>query len=131
MEFQEIIQQYRGATLPQLIEKQIKSMNESTLDKAIQGTYENLPVEFRQTADTFTQSYIKNWFGPHILNAELSDVFSQAIQDINTMANQVGVQLNNSQLFDVFNLAVMRLSFFAHSKPELRKMLGIKKGWFS
>lgn len=131
MEFQEIIQQYRGATLPQLIEKQIKSMNESTLDKAIQGTYDNLPVEFRKTADTFTQSYIKNWFGPHILNSELSEVFSQAIQDINTIADQVGIQLNNSQLFDVFNLAVMKLSFFAHSKPELRKMLGIKKGWFS
>ncbi len=131
MEFQEIIQQYRGATLPQLIEKQIKSMNESVLDDAIQGTYENLPADFRQTADTFTQSYIKNWFGPHILNADLSDVFSQAIQDINTTATQAGVQLTNSQLFDVFNLAVMRLSFFAHSKPELRKMLGIKKGWFS
>lgn len=117
----------RGVTLPQLIEKQIKSMNESILDKVIQGTYENLPVKFRQTAGTFTQSYIKNWFGPHILNADLSDVFSQAIQDINTMATQIGVQLNNDQLFDVFNLAVMRLSFFAHSKPELRKMLGIKK----
>jgi len=131
MEFQEIIQQYRGATLPQLIEKQIKSLNESTLDKAIQGTYENFPVEFHPTVDAFTQSYIKNWFGPHILTADLSDVFNQAIQDINTMAIQVGVQLNNDQLFDVFNLAVMRLSFFAHSKPELRKMLGIKKGWFS
>lgn len=114
-----------------MIEKQIKSLNESTLDKAIQGTYENFPIEFRSTVDVFTQSYIKNWFDPHILTADLSDVFSQAIQDINAMAIQVGVKLNNDQLFDVFNLAVMRLSFFAHSKPELRKMLGIKKGWFS
>lgn len=131
MGLNEIIQQYQGTTLPQLIEKQIKSLNEAILDKAIQGTYENFPVEFRPTVDSFTLSYVKNWFGPHIINADLSDVFSQAIQDINAMAKQNGVQLNNEQLFDVFNLAVMRLSFFALSKPELRKMLGIKKGWFS
>ena len=131
MDFQEIIRQYHGVTLPQLIEKHIKSMNEATLLKAIQGTYENFPIEFRAEVDNFTLAYAQNWFGNHILTADLGDIFSQAIQDINTMAAQAGVRLNNDQIFDMFNLIVMKISFFAHSKPELRKMLGIKKGWFS
>ena len=36
MNLQEIVQQYRGTTLPKLIEKQIKSLNLDTLLKAIQ-----------------------------------------------------------------------------------------------
>jgi len=39
--------------------------------------------------------------------------------------------LDDDQVFDMFNLIVMRVSFFAHSKPDFRKMLGIKKGWLS
>jgi len=47
------------------------------------------------------------------------------------MASSEGMELSDEQVFDVFNLMVMRLTAFAHSKQELRKQLGIKKGWFS
>lgn len=76
-------------------------------------------------------TYLKAWFGPHIVTADLGEVFSVAVADIKDMASQAGVSLNDEHLFDMFNIMVMRLSHFAHTKPELCKMLGIKKGWFS
>jgi hypothetical protein len=131
MNLQEIIQQYRGATLPKLVEKQIKSLNEDTLLKAISGTYEHFPIEFRPHVDTFTLDYAQNWFGSHILTADLGDIFSKTIQDIKGMASQAGVTLNDDQVFDMFNLIVMRISYFAHSRPDFRKSWGIRKGLFS
>lgn len=132
MNLQELVQQYRGATLPKLVEKQIKSLNEDTLLQAIRGTYDHFPIEFRSQVDAFTLAYPGiNWAGPNIATTDLGDIFSDAIQDIKGMATQAGVSLNDEQVFDVFNLIVMRVSYFAHSDPELRKMWGIKKGWFS
>jgi hypothetical protein len=131
MNFQEIVQQYRGATLPKLIEQQIKSLDEETLLQAIRGTYEHFPIEFRPSVDTYTLAYLEKWFDTYILTADLGDIFIETIQDIKDMAIAAGVPLNDEQVFDMFNLIVMRLSFFAHSKPQLRKILGIKKGWFS
>lgn len=131
MNFQELLQQYRGATLPKLVEHQIKSLDEATLLQAIRDTYEHFPIEFRPQVDAYTLAYAEKWFEPNILTADLGDIFSDTIQDIKLMAAEAGVPLNDEQVFDMFNLIVMRLSFFAHSDPDLRKMLGIKKGWFS
>jgi hypothetical protein len=131
MNFVELVQQYRGTTLPKLVEKQIKSLNEETLVQAIRGTYEHFPIEFRPQVDAYTMDYLKGWFGPPIITADLGEVFSVAVTDIRDMAAQAGVSLNDEQVFDMFNIMVMRLSHFAHTKPELRKRLGIKKGWFS
>lgn len=131
MNLKEVTQQYRGATLPKLIEKQIKTLNEETLLQAIRGAYEHFPIEFRPQVDAYTLAYSHKWFGPHILTTDLGDIFSDAVQDIMSMATEAGVSLNDDQVFDMFNLIVMRVSFFAHTKPGLRKRLGIKKGWFS
>lgn len=131
MNLKEITQQYRGVTLQKLIEKQIKSLDEDALLQAIRGTYEHFPIEFRPQVDAYTLAYAQKWFGPHILTADLGDIFSDAIQDIKGMSTEAGVSLNDDQVFDMFNLIVMRVSFFAHTKPGLRKMLGIRKGWFS
>lgn len=132
MNCEELIQQYHGATLPKLVEKQIKSLNEDALLQAIRGIYDHFPAEFCPQVDPFTLNYAaKNWFGPHIVTADLGDVFSDTIKDIKNMATQFGVPLSDDQIFDMFNLIAMRLSYFAHSRPELRTRLGIKKGWFS
>lgn len=131
MNLLELSQQYKGATLPQLVEKQIKSLSEATLVEAIQETYENFPAEHRQAIDSYTMNYLKNWFGPHIVTADLGDVFSEAVDNIRTMSTERGMSLTDELVFDVFNITVMRLSHFAHSRPQFRKQLGIKKGWFS
>jgi len=131
MNLQEIVQQYRGTTLPKLVEKQIKSLNEDTLLQAIQSTYHHFPIEFRKQVDAFTHAYVKNWLAPHIVTTDLGDIFSDATPDIKSMATQSGVSLNDEQVFDVFNLIVMKVSHFAHIDPEFRKSWGIKKGWFS
>ena len=131
MNLEQLSSQYRGARLPQLIEKQIKTLDEPTLLKAIQGTYENFPREFRPQVDAYTMAYMKNWFGPNIATVDLGVLFDEAVKDIKSMAAELGVSLNDERLFDIFNLMVMRLSHFAHTQPDFRKMLGIKKGWFS
>ena len=132
MNLQELVQQYRGATLPKLVEHQMKSLNEDTLMHAIQGTYRHFPIECRPQVDAFTLAYPgKNWAGPNIVTMDLGDIFSDAIQAIKGMATQAGVSLNDEQVFDVFNLIVMRVSYFAHSNPDFRKSLGIKKDWLS
>ena len=61
MDLQEIIQQYREATLPKLIEKQLKSLDEDTLLQAIRGTYEYFPIEFRPQVDAYTLAYSQKW----------------------------------------------------------------------
>lgn len=132
MNLQELITQYHGATLPKLIEKQIKTLNENTLQQAIRDIYSNFPIEFCPKVDAFTLDYAAtHWLGPHIVTADLGDLFSYAIKDIKDMATQFGILLSDDQIFDIFNLIVMRLSYFSHSNPEFRKMLGIKKRWFS
>ena len=132
MNLQDLVQQFRGTTLPKLVESQIKSLNEDALLHAIRGTYDHFPTEFRPQVDAFTLAYPGiNWAGPHIAKTDLGDIFSDAIQAIKDMATQAGVSLNDEQVFDVFNLIVMRVSYFAHSNPDFRKSLGIKKGWFS
>ena len=132
MNLQEIVQQYRGATLPKLVESQIKSLNEDALLHAIRGTYDHFPIEFCPQVDAFTLAYPgMHWAGPHFATTDLGDIFSDAIQAIKGMATQAGVSLNDEQVFDVFNLIVMRVSYFAHSNPDFRKTLGIKKGWFA
>lgn len=131
MKLDEQERQYRGATLPKLVEKQLRSLKEPVLLGAIHGTYENFPVGFRPLIDSYTQAYLQKWFGPHIVQTDLGEVFRTTIGDIKAMAASEGMALSDEQVFDVFNLMVMRLTAFAHSKPALRKQLGIKKGWFS
>jgi len=133
MNLQEIVQQYRGTTLKKLIEHQIKSMNEGVLLQAIKGTYEHFPIEFCPQVDTFTLTYPrKKWSDSDIFHtADLGDIFSETIRDIKAMSAQAGVPLDDEHVFDMFNLIVMRISYFAHSHPDFRKKLGIKKGWFT
>ena len=131
MNLQEIVQQYHGATLPKLIEKQIKSLNEDTLLQAIQGMYRDFPIEFRKQVDAFTHAYVENWLAPHMVTTDLGDIFSDTVQDIKVMATQSGVSLTDEQVFTVFNLIALKVSYFAHINPEFRRSWGIKKGWFS
>lgn len=131
MNLVEIEQQYRGTTLPLLVEKQIKSLKEPVLLEAIQGTYAKFPVGFRPLIDAYTQGYLQKWFGPHILTVDLGELLRTTVVDIKAMAVEEGMSLNDEQMFDIFNIMVMRLAAFAHSKPAFRKQLGIKKGWFS
>ncbi len=127
---QELAEQYRGTTLPQLIQKHIRSQSEEELLIGIRGTFDHFPPAFREPIDLFTQEYIRNWFGPHILTTDLSDIFSSSLQDIQDIARSNGLSLSQEMVFDVFNIMVMRISHFAHREKEFRKQLGIKKGLF-
>lgn len=128
----QLVQQYHGSTLPMLVQKQIRSMSEAILIQAVRGTFDNFPVEHRPLLDAFTQDYSSTkWFNPSIVTADLGDVFNQTIADIRTMSADNGLALDDDRVFDIFNIMVMKLSHFAYSRPDVRKLLGIKKGWFS
>ena len=126
-----LAQQYRGTTLPKLVEKQIRSFGEEDLLAAIRGTFHNFPAQLREPLDSFTEEYLRNWFSPHILTTDLSELFSSAIKDVESVAKECAVTLSEEMVFDIFNIMVMKLSYFASSRREFRKQLGIKKGWFS
>jgi hypothetical protein len=124
--------QYRGTTLPKLVEKQIRSFDEATTLKAIQGTFANFPAAHRPDLDTFTQDYLaERWFGPHIVKQDLAVLFSETIRDIQGMSEAKGYAFSSERAFDLFNIMVLKMAWFAHSRPDFRRDLGIKKGWFS
>lgn len=131
MMINELKQQYKGTTLPKLIEHHIKKQSSTEIRNAVMGTYIKLPEVAREGADEYTMDYLANWFDSNIVNEDLSNVFSKAIANIENTSNEQGWNLSESQKVDVFVIMVLRMAFFAHDKPELRKMLGIKKGWFS
>jgi hypothetical protein len=131
MNLQELVQQYHGTTLPKLVEKQVNSLKQETLVQAVRGTFDNFPAELRPQLDAFTQDYLQHWFGPHILTADLGDIFIDTVKDIKSMANEAGISLDDERVFDLFNIMVMKVSHFAHSRRAFRKDLGIKKRWFS
>lgn len=131
MNLDELEQQYRGATLPKLVEKHLKSLKESVLLEAIQGTYQSFPSGTAPLFDAYTLAYLEKWFEPYVLTADLGGLFRTTVCDISAMAASEGIALSNEQVFDVFNLMVMRLTAIAHSQSDLRKQFGIKKGWFS
>ena len=131
MHLDELERQYRGVTLPKLVENQSKSMKESVLLEAIQGTYQSFPVGTAPLFDAYTLAYLEKWFEPSISTADLGRIFRTKACDISERAASKGIFLSNEQVFDVFNLMVMRLTAIAHSQSDLSKQFGIKKGWFS
>jgi len=131
MNLKELEQQYHGVTLPRLVEKQIKSLKEDVLLQAIRRTFDNFAVELRPHLHEFTEAYLEKWFDPTILTADLGEVFSDTVRDIKHMASEAGLPLDDERVFDLFNIMVMKLAYFAHSRPAFRKQFGIKKGWFS
>lgn len=132
MDVQALAHQFQGTSLAKLVEKHVRSSSEDQLSAAIQGTYGKFPEQFRPAADTFSLSYAQQyWFGPQMASADLSELFLAALQDGKDFAAEQGITLSDEQAFDLFNLAVMRVAHFAHSRPEFRKQIGLKKGWFS
>ena len=127
---QQLALQYRGSTLPKLVQTQIRSQSEERLLMAIKGTFDEFPIAYREPLDQFTQEYLQRWFGPQILDTDLSEIFSQTVQDIKSTAKTHGLSLSDEMVFDVFNLMVMKMSHFASSRSDFRKQLGIKKGLF-
>lgn len=131
MTVKELAQQFQGATLPKLVEKHVKALKLGQLEVAIQEIYLNFPVEFRPAADKFSLSYNQSLMSPEIVSKDLGIVFAQAVEVGEKFAQSQGIDLTDDQKIDLFNLSVMRMAHFAHTRPEFRKMLGIKKGWFS
>ena len=131
LDIKNLTYQYKGSNLASLIEKQIKTMNINVLDSAIQGTYRKFKREHIETVDKYTLDYMENWFGEIAIKEDLGTIFSKCMNDAKRFSEMNELNFNNEDCFNIFNLAVMRVSHFASENKDFRKMLGIKKGWFS
>jgi hypothetical protein len=127
----ELIRQYKGSTLPKLIEHHIKSQTKTQLENAVFEMYTKLPEPSREIVSDFTLHYIQNWFQPNIVDVDLSLVFTHAVEEIDKFSKEFKLNLSENQMIDVFIIMVLRTSFFASTEPQFRKLLAIKKGWFS
>lgn len=127
----DLINQFKGATLPQLIEKQIKSMNVDVLQNAIQGTYKMFPDGQRSAIEKYSLEYPANWLNPNSIKEDLSIIFMKFLEDIRDFSEIHHYDFSDDDCFNFFNLTVLRMSYFASENKDFRKLLGIKKGWFS
>jgi len=127
----ELIRQYRGSTLPKLIEHHIKSQTKTQLEDAVFLMYVELPESSREIVSDFTQHYIENWLQTNVIDVDLSMIFTHAIEEIEKFSKKYKLNLSENQMVDVFTIMVLRTSFFASTDRQFRKMLAIKKSWFS
>ena len=132
MDFAVQADQYRGATLPQLLQTHIRAGSEKTILRALTGTFDRFPPEIRSDIHSFTEGYaLANWIGPHIKATDLGALFLTSISDIKNKTKGKGYQLSDDRIFDVFNIMVMQFAHFLHSRKSARKLFGIKKGLFT
>lgn len=127
----ELIRQYKGSTLPKLIEHHIKSQTKTQLEDAVFLMYVELPESSREIVSDFTQHYIENWLQTNVIDVDLSMIFTHAIEEIEKFSKKYKLNLSENQMVDVFTIMVLRTSFFASTDRQFRKMLAIKKSWFS
>ena len=128
---QQLANQYEDATLADLVEEQVRKLDQATLLQAIRGTFDELPERSREFIDSFTQEYTSEWLRQDVFRIDLSTLFVATISDIRRMSEGERFCLSDDQIFGVFNIMVMKISHFAHQNSKFRKHMGIKKGWFS
>ena len=124
-------EQFHGSTLAKLIKHHMKSQSEEEIVNAVRGTYSNFSEEQMPIIDEFTQDYLEKWFDESIYTRDLGELFSNTLSDIQLWVVESNLQISNERAFDIFNILVMKMTHFAHSRPKIRKMIGIKKGLFS
>jgi len=121
----ELVRQYQGNCLSNLIKKHLKTLDESTLLSAIRETFKNFPKELQEPLNAFTQEYPKAWLINDELNSDLGNLFTKTINDTRQMTIQKGFKFHDDRLFDIFNIMVMKLAHFAHSNSSFLAKLNI------
>jgi hypothetical protein len=131
MHIDQLESQYRGTTLPRLVESHIKKMDQPTRQIAIQAIYANFSHAVGPQVDAFALEYPAKWFNEKLKTRDLGELFKEAIEDIQQKGKGANWGLSDELVFEIFNLMVLRLSYHAYENRGFRKTLGIKKGWFS
>jgi len=122
----EMIKQYHGKTLPDLLDVHLRTMREEILPQVLRGTFMEFEPEFLPQLDQFTDNYLANWLIPDVATTDLGDLLHRTIKDSKDMCDQLDISLNDNRLFDLFHIMVLKLALRAHADANVQRLAGIK-----
>lgn len=123
---------YQGGRLPLFTKTYIKKLSEDEIFASINECYNSFPNELRQPLDDFTKEHIEsNWMNSSIIDADLGDVFDEAIQCIFDFLGDRMAVVRDEDVITVYQLMFCRFALIAKMSKEFRKAIGIKIGFFS
>jgi len=124
MDLENIKQQYRGATLTELVQSHMKTLHKDILPQVIRGTLIEFESEQREMLDHYTDNYLSNWLNQETLNADLADVFDRAICDAKIFFKSKNTTLKDKRIFDVFHVLTLKLTTLVYTDPEIKALIG-------
>jgi len=123
MDLDNIKQQYRGATLSELVQSHMKTLHEEILPQVIRGTLIEFEPDQRKMFDHYTDSYLSNWLNQETLNADLADIFDHAICDTKVFIKSKNTTLTDKRIFDVFHVLTLKLIKLVYNDPDIKALI--------
>ncbi len=123
MDLKNIKQQYRGATLSELIQSHMKTLHKEILPQVIRGTLIEFEPDQREMLDYYTDDYLSNWLNRETLNADLADVFDRTICDARTFIDSKNTTLTDKRIFDVFHVLTLKLTTLVYTDPNIKALI--------
>jgi len=123
----EMVKQYHGNTLPELLDVHLKTIRKKVLPQVLRGTFIEFDQDLVPQLDRFTDSYLENWLKPDIATSDLGNLLKDTIAGIKEMCSRENIVLDDHRIFDLFHIMVLKLTQRAHTDADIRQLLGIEK----
>lgn len=123
MDLDNIKQQYRGATLSELVQSHMKTLHKEILPQVIRGTLIEFEPDQREMFDHYTDSYLSNWLNQEKLNADLADIFDRTICDTKVFIKSKNTTLTDKRIFDVFHVLTLKLIKLVYNDPDIKALI--------
>lgn len=123
MNLENIKQQYRGATLSELVQSHMKTLHKDILPQVIRGSLIEFESEQREMLDLYTDNYLSNWLNQETLNADLADVFDRTICDAKSFVKSKNTTLTDKHIFDVFHVLTLKLTTLVYTDPDIKAQI--------
>jgi hypothetical protein len=123
MDLENIKQQYRGATLSELVQSHMKTLHKDILPQVIRGSSIEFESKQREMLDHYTDNYLSNWLNQETLNADLADVFDRTICDAKSFIKSKNTTLTDKRIFDVFHVLTLKLTTLVYTDPEIKALI--------
>ena len=123
MDLEKIKQQYRGATLAELINSHMKTLYREILPQVIRGTLIEFETDQVDKLEPYIAEYINNWQNPEVLGSDLAEIYEQTIADMRSFIESNNISLSDKRIFDVFHVTTLKLTQQAYQNPELMELI--------
>jgi len=120
----EMIKQYRGNTLPELLDIHLKTIRKKMLPQVLRGTFIEFDPDLLPDLNKFTDDLLQKWLEkPDIATIDLGELLNDTINDVNQMSAISGITPDDSRKFDLFHIIVLKLALRSHSEADIQKKL--------